>query len=159
MLTASPPFAGPSDVEAVWRTLTDDETVRAMPLLSEASLVILEISAVAARVSAGLVADATLRSVCARMVARVLLNPQRLSQFATTVDDVSRSGTYESGLVPSGELVVSPGELDRLLGRVAAPGAFTVFSPWALVPPVYDSGFGFPQGTDYAKLFLLDPTD
>lgn len=156
-MTAVPPFAGPSDVEAIWRPLSDDESGRAANLLVEASGIVLEIPAVAARVTAGLVADATLKSVVSRMVVRVMLNPRRLSQFSDTVDDVSRSGTFESGLVPAGELAVSPGELDRLLGRVAAAGAFTVLQPWALVPPVYD--VGFPQGTDYYKLFLLDPTD
>lgn len=151
------PFADVSDVVTIWRPLSDTETVQASGLLAEASQVILEIPAVAARVTAGLVADATLRSVCAGMVVRVMLNPQRLSQFSTTVDDVSKSGTYESGLVPAGELAVSPNELDRLLGRVALAAAFTVAQPWLSVPPVYD--FGFPQSADYAKLYLLDPTD
>jgi hypothetical protein len=144
-------------VEAIWRPLSDAETVQAAGLLSEASSIVLEIPAVASRVTAGLVPDATLKSVVVRMVLRVLLNPQRLTQFSTTVDDVSRSGTYEAGLVPAGELVVSPNELDRLMGRVALAGAFTVSQPWTLVPPTYD--FGFPLGVDLNKLYLLDPTD
>ena len=157
-MTSSARFADPADVEAIWRTLTSDETTRAAALLDEASQIITEIPAVAARITAGLVADATLRSVCARMVVRVMLNPQRLTQFSVTVEDVSRSGTYESGLVPAGELAVSPSELDRLLGRVAAAAAFSVLQPWLSVAPSDDSD-GFPSGSDYAKLFLLDPTD
>lgn len=156
-MTASAPFAAPSDVEAIWRPLSDAETVQAAGLLIEASQVVLEIPQVAARVVAGLVADVTLKSVTARMALRVLLNPQRLSQFSNTVDDVSRSGTYEAGLVPSGELMVSPYEFDRLMGRVGLAGAFTVSQPWLAVPPVYD--FGFPPGSDLSKLYLLDPTD
>lgn len=156
-MTATPPFASPADVEAVWRPLTDAEVAQAAGLLDEASQVVLEIPQVAARITASLVADVTLKSVVVRMVLRVLLNPQRLSQFSNTVDDVSRSGTYESGLVPAGELVVSPNELDRLMGRVGLAGAFSVLQPALLVPPVYD--FGFPQGVDLNKLYLLDPTD
>ena len=157
-MTASPPFADPSDVEAVWRPLTSDELSRAANLLDEASQIIMEIPMVAARITAGLVADATLKSVAVRMVVRVLLNPQRLSQFSVTVEDVTRSGTYESGLVPAGELVVSPGELDRLLGRVGAAGAFTVVDPDLLVVPDVDPN-GFPPNTDLLGLYLLDPTD
>jgi hypothetical protein len=157
VVTATPPFAAPSDVEAIWRPLSDAETVQAAGLLGEASQVVLEIPQVAARVSAGLVSDATLRSVVVRMVLRVLLNPQRLSQFSNTVDDVSRSGTFESGLVPAGELVVSPGEFDRLMGRVGLAGAFSVLQPALLVVP--DVDFGFPPGADLNKLYLLDPTD
>lgn len=156
-MTAVPPFASPSDVEAIWRPLTDAETVQAAGLLNEASQVILEIPQVAARVVAGLVADVTLRSVTARMALRVLLNPMRLTQFSNTVDDVSRSGTYEAGVVPSGELMVTPNELDRLMGRVGLAPAFSVLQPWLQVPP--DVDFGFPQGTDLNKLYLLDPSD
>lgn len=156
-MTAVPPFASPSDVEAIWRPLSDAETVQAAGLLSEASQVILEIPQVAARVVAGLVADVTLKSVTARMALRVLLNPMRLSQFSNTVDDVSRSGTYEAGVVPSGELMVTPYEFDRLMGRVGLGAAFSVLQPALLVPP--DVDFGFPQGTDLNKLYLLDPSD
>lgn len=156
-MTATPPFAAPSDVEAIWRPLSDAETVQAAGLLNEASNVILEIPQVASRVTAGLVSDATLRSVVVRMVLRVLLNPQRLSQFSNTVDDVSRSGTFEAGLVPAGELVVSPNEFDRLMGRVGLAGAFTISQPWLAVPPDYD--FGFPPNSDLSKLYLLDPTE
>jgi hypothetical protein len=156
-VTATAPFAAPSDVEAIWRPLSDAETVQAVGLLNEASGLVLEIPQVAARVTAGLVPDATLKSVVVRMVLRVLLNPRRLSQFSDTVDDVSRSGTFEAGLVPAGELVVSPGELDRLMGRVGLAGAFTVLQPALLVPP--DVDLGFPRGADLNKLYLLDPTD
>jgi hypothetical protein len=157
MTTPVPPFADPSDVVAIWRALSDDEYLRAAVLLDEASQVILEIAPVAARVTAGLVADATLRSVCSRMVLRVMLNPQRLSQFSVTVEDVTKSGTYESGMVPAGELTVTPNELDRLMGRVGAATAFTVMHPDLLVAPVDDNGF--PPTADFLKLYLLDPTD
>lgn len=157
MTVPVPPFADPSDVAAIWRPLSSDEWDRAASLLDEASQVILEIAQVAARISAGLVADATLRSVASRMVVRVMLNPQRLSQFSTTVEDVTKSGTFESGLVPAGELAPSPFELDRLLGRVAAGQAFTVVHPDLLVAS--DDTNGFPQGSDWNKLYLLDPTE
>jgi hypothetical protein len=132
--------------------------VVAAGLLGEASQVMLEAVGVAERVAAGAVADATLRSVCVRMVVRVLLNPLRLRQFSDSVDDVSRSGTFEPGLVPVGELVLTANEVDRLLGQVAVPGAFSAVQPWLLVPPSVDPAF--PPGVDeqWNKIYLLDPS-
>jgi hypothetical protein len=138
--------------------LSNDEADRAAALLWEASNLILEIPAVAARVTAGLVADTTLQSVCVRMVIRVMLNPQRLTQFSVTVEDVTKSGTYEAGSVPAGELAVSPGELDRLMGRVGAAAAFTAINPDLLVSATDDTG-GYPPNTALLPLYLLDPTN
>jgi hypothetical protein len=137
--------------------LTDDETPKVAALLGEASQIILEVYGIPERIAAGLLTDGTLRSVTTRMVLRVLLNPQRLSQFAVSVEDVSRSGTYESGSTPAGELALTPAELERLWGIVGLPGAFSVLQPPLLVPPVDENGF--PAMADYNKLWLLDPTD
>ena len=158
-MVAAPPFAAPSDVAALWRALSDDETVKAATLLDEASQVILEVFGVPSRIASGLLMDGTLRSVCARMVVRVMLNPQRLSQFAVSVEDVSRSGTYESGAVPIGELMITPNELDRLWGLVGLPGAFSALQPWLAVPPVQDPNipWGFVDQLD-SSIYLLDPS-
>lgn len=134
-MVATAPFADPGDVEAIWRPLSDAETIVAVGHLRNASQMLLEIPAVAARVVAGTLTAETLRSVCAYMVQRVMLNPERLKQFSISVDDGSRSGTYGDSAV-AGELTVTPGELARLLGRVNAAGAFTVVQPWLLEPAV-----------------------
>lgn len=137
-MVATAPFADPADVQAVWRPLSDDETVVAAGLLAAASQLIVEIPAVAVRILAGTVADATLRYVCAQMVLRVMLNPERLKQYTVTVDDSTQSGVYTDAVV-SGELMISPPEMDRLLGRIpvgAQPGAFSVVQPWLLEPSV-----------------------
>lgn len=130
-MVATAPFASPADVARIWRPLTDDETIVALGLLGAASQLIVEIPAVAVRILAETVADATLRYVCAQMVQRVMLNPDRLRQFTISVDDASRSGVYDDA-VTSGELMITESELDRLLGRIpvgAQSGAFTI-RPW-----------------------------
>lgn len=132
------PFAAPGDLEAIWRPLTDAETVVAAGLLDAASQVIVEIPAVAVRILAGTVADATLRFVCAQMVQRVMLNPERLKQYTVTSDDSTESGVYADAVL-TGELMISASEMDRLLGRIpvgAQPGAFSVLQPWLLEPAV-----------------------
>lgn len=137
-MVATAPFASPADVARIWRPLTDDETIVAMGLLGAASQLIMEIPAVAVRILADTVADATLRYVCAQMVQRVMLNPDRLKQYTVAVDDSTQSGVYADAVV-SGELTITPTEMDRLLGRIpvgAQPGAFSVLPPWLLVPSV-----------------------
>ena len=158
VMAVSAPFAALSDL-ASWRTLTGDEFSRVEGLLDEASQVILEVFGVPERIAAGLLVESTLRSVCVQMVLRVLVNPQRLTQFSVSVEDVSRSGTYESPGVPAGVLAVTPGEVDRLLGQVELPGAFTAMPPALLVPSAQDAEFPTGLDTQWTKIYLLDPSN
>jgi hypothetical protein len=57
-----------------------------------------------------------------------MLNPGGLKQYSTTVDDATKSGTYDSA-ISSGQLYITDGEFSRLLGEVptaAQTGAFTI---------------------------------
>ena len=121
-------LADPVDVAAIWRPLSEPETALAQGLIQEASLMIHEIPAVAARIVAGTVTMDTLTSVCANMVKRVMQNPDRLKSFAVTVDDGTRSGTYDE--TGRGDLRILPEEMNRLLGLVNQPSGAWTISPW-----------------------------
>lgn len=128
MAVVNPPFATSDDVAGVWRAIRDDELSLVDNLLDDASAMVLEYPAVVARIESGALTAATLRYVVKHMVQRVMLNPQGLRQFSATVDDATKSGTYDS-TIATGQLTISGSELDRLLGIVPAgsqSGAFTI---------------------------------
>ena len=145
MAVIDPPFCTPDDVAGIWRPLTDDEASQVEHLIDDASAMILEIPAVAVRIEAGTLSAATLSTVTKHMVRRVMVNPAGLRQFSTTVDDATKSGTYDVTMA-SGQLYISDVELDRLLGRDTAgtqDGAFSirpVYTPgYATAPPWVES--------------------
>jgi hypothetical protein len=140
MATIDPPFATGDDVAGIWRALRGDEVEMVDNLLDDASAMILESPLVVARITAGTLSAGTLRYVAKHMVRRVMLNPGGLRQFSTTVDDATKSGTYDT-TVSSGQLYITDGEFSRLLGEVptsAQTGAFTIrpyFEPDLVVYP------------------------
>lgn len=126
------PFADVQDVAAIWRPLSDAETVLAASWISEASQQVrdevpdVDGLDVDERVAAGVLSAATVRSVVARMVLRVLKNPEGARQRSQTVDDYSESITVD-GSLSSGEMFISPREMARLLGsRGGSVSAFSV---------------------------------
>jgi hypothetical protein len=132
------PFADVQDVQAIWRPLSDDESVLVAAWIIEASqqvrdevpdvggLDVDERVALAAD-AAHYLSAATVRSVVARMVRRVLMNPEGARQRSQSVDDYSESVTVDSSL-SSGEMFISPREMARLLGSRGGSGggAFSV---------------------------------
>lgn len=128
MAVVNPPFATSDDVAGVWRAIRTDEIGLVDNLLDDASAMVLEYPAVVTRIAAGTLSAATLKDVVKHMVKRVMLNPTGLRQFSATVDDATKSGTYDSGIA-TGQLTITGLELDRLLGIVPADsqaGAFTI---------------------------------
>ena len=125
-MPVTPPFADPIDVAGIWRPLTDAEVPVAINLIADASQMLLEYPGVAVRNTAGLIAPATLRDVCKRMVRRAMQNPEGLRQYSLTVDDATKSGTFENP--GGGFLFVEPDELARLLGQMGSDstGAFSI---------------------------------
>lgn len=145
MVVINPPFCSPEDVAGIWRPMSTEETTQVEHLIDDASAMVLELPAVVARITAGSLSAATLATVVKHMVARVMINPAGLRQFSTTVDDATKSGTYDA-TVASGRLYISDDELDRLLGRGnsgAQSGAFSIrpaYTPgYATAPPWVES--------------------
>jgi hypothetical protein len=127
------PFADIQDVQAIWRSLSDEETVSASAWITEASQQVrdevpdvggLDVDERIALASdaANYLNPATVRSVVARMVRRVLMNPEGARQRSQSVDDYSESVTVDSSL-SSGEMFISPREMARLLGTRSSGGA------------------------------------
>src|SRR6476660_9490005 len=129
------PFATAGDVEAIWRTLTDQDTVRVLARIEQASRMVREqVPDVDARIAAGTLNPATVRDVVVDMVERVVATDRFVRQGSVAVDDGSESRTYVSS-VADGELFISPAQLLRLQGRsVARSRAFTIYpgagEPW-----------------------------
>lgn len=145
------PFADVSDVEAIWRALSDDEIQLAASWINEASQQLrdevpdVDGLDVDERITAGSLSAATVRSVVARMVRRVMMNPEGARQRAQSIDDYSESVTVDSSL-SSGEMFISARELKRLTG-LRGRRAFEVltrpdppqlsvaqFWPWDVMP-------------------------
>jgi hypothetical protein len=122
------PFATPSDVEAIWRTLTDQDTIRVFARIAQASRMVREqVPDVDARIAAGTLSADTVRDVVVDMVERVVSVDRFVRQGSVAVDDGSESKTYVSA-VADGELFISPAQLLRLQGRsVARSRAFTIY--------------------------------
>ena len=133
------PFADYTDVQAIWRTLTDDEIQTVTARVAEASQMIrdevplVDGLDVDERILAGTLNSATVRNVVVSMVERVVVPARFVRQSSVAVDDGSHSETIDSS-VSSGEMFISSNELRRLLGRrvVGRQVAFTVdtMSAW-----------------------------
>jgi len=115
------PFADPSDVEAIWRPLTAAEVQLTEAWITEASQQVRdEVPDVGGldvdeRVTAGSLSADTVRSVVARMVRRVMMNPEGARERSQTVDDYQETVVVDTAL-SSGEMYITPRELKRLTG-------------------------------------------
>lgn len=115
-------FADYTDVQGIWRTLTDQEIITVTARIAEASQMIRdEVPLVNGmdvdeRILSGSLNAATVRNVVVSMVERVVVPARFVRQESSTVDDGSESRTIDSS-VSSGEMFISPNELRRLMGR------------------------------------------
>lgn len=125
------PFADIADVEAIWRPLTDAESQLAAAWIDEASQQVrdevpdVDGLDVDERITAGSLSAGTVRSVVARMVRRVLMNPEGVRQRTHTLDDFQETITVDSAL-SSGEMFISPREMNRLTGLTGRRRAFEI---------------------------------
>lgn len=121
------PFATYSDVEDIWRPLSDAEQDVVSAWLSQAAVEIRsEVPTVDDRISAGVLDAAVPKMISARMVRRVMINPDGLRSFARSIDDYQRSGTFDTAL-SAGELYLTDRERRRLAGMPeSAQSAFSI---------------------------------
>lgn len=122
------PFAIPSDLESIWRPLSDDEALVVLARLDQASQIVRdEVPLVGgldvdARIAAGSLSALTARDVVVAMVHRVMLNPAGIRSEGSGPFTV----TYDQEL-SSGEMHLTGRELARLSGRGRSPQrAFTI---------------------------------
>lgn len=113
------PFATMEDLNRLWRTLTDEETVRAQELLRMVSDCLrVEAEKVGKNLDAWVAEKphraAVARSVTIDVVARTLMtstNQEPMTQFSQAAGGYSVSGSF---LVPGGGLFIKRAELARL---------------------------------------------
>lgn len=107
------PFATYVDVEARWRTLTDDEITQVTNHIADAAVLIrAQVPNVDARIAAGSLDIGLARLATVRAVLRVMLNPTGLKSET----DGEYSYTRDSSQA-SGELYISSGDLALLSPR------------------------------------------
>ena len=128
------PFAEPSDVEAIWRPLTEVEYSVVAARIDEASQVVRDaVPDVDDRIDAATLSEATVRSVVVAMVRRVMVNPDGDSSVTEQTGPFSVTRT-RSRAVAAGEVYLTARELARLTGRkvqrafTITPGPGPVFS-------------------------------
>lgn len=115
-------FAEYSDVQSIWRALTDDEIVMVSARIAEASQMIrdevplVDGLDVDERILSGALKAVTVRNVVVSMVERVVVPARFVRQASVAVDDGSRSETIDSS-VSSGEMFITANEMRRLMGR------------------------------------------
>ena len=125
------PYAAPEDVAGIWRPLSDEETAVASAWIDQASQQIRdEVPDIGGldvdeRLAAGMLSVDTVRYVVARMVRRVLMNPEGARSRAQGIDNYTESVTVDSTL-SHGELFINERELKRLMGiRLGKGQAFS----------------------------------
>ena len=120
-MTASPPFADPSDIEGIWRPLSAEDAALAAAWIDQASQQVrdevpdVDGLTVDERITAGTLAPETVRDVVARMVLRVLMNPEGARQRSHSLDDYQETVLVDSTR-SSGEMFISAAEMKRLTG-------------------------------------------
>lgn len=119
----SEPFAQASDVEGIWRPLSDAEQTVATNRCAQASEYIRQQFRQAGRDVDAEIADGDLsvdlvKSVTVDMVHRVMLNPGKLRQYSRSLDDYQTSGTVD-GSVSAGEIYLTDNERS-ILGLVSS---------------------------------------
>ena len=125
-------YATIEDIEALWRTLTDEEETRAESLLPIVSASLrVEAAKVGKNLDEMIVMNPDLgmvaKSVTVDIVARTLLtstSSEPMTQFAQSAMGYSVSGTY---LVPGGGLFIKNSELAKLGLKRQRYGAMEVY--------------------------------
>ena len=114
------PFAQPVDVAAIWRPLTDAETLVADARIAAASrLIRSRIPTIQERIDSGLVSVDDVRDVVVDMVYRVMTLPSYAVQQSITVDDATKATTFDRTATSAG-LYLSDAEFARLSGTSAS---------------------------------------
>ena len=114
-------YAAGSDLEAVWRTLTDAEYTVAGSLLDQASVKLRAlVPNLDERVSSDPDTAALARAAVVNAVKRVMLNPEGRRQFSRTAGIFTDSGTL-SDASAAGTIVFTA---DDLLGLTRSAGTF-----------------------------------
>jgi hypothetical protein len=110
----------PDDVAAGWRPLSDAEVLAATGLIVEAGVLLTALVPGLDSKSEDLV-----KLVIAKMVRRVLKNPDGYRVRNVSIDDFTEGGTVDNS-VSTGELYASADELGWLGVTVGAPRAFEI---------------------------------
>jgi PIN domain nuclease of toxin-antitoxin system len=125
------PFADPSDVAAIWRPLTDAESVVVAARIMQASRLLRRKvqqftgSSLDALIAGGPITAADVTDVVADMVHRALTMKPFVKQQSTTVDDATISVTFDSSVSDQGGVFITDEEVFDLLGPVRS-GAFEI---------------------------------
>lgn len=130
----SDPFAQPTDVEGIWRPLTEAETTVVINRIVQASEYIRQQFRLAGRdadaeIASGRLTVDLLRAVTADMVHRVMLNPDKLRTFASSIDDRQKSGTLDNA-ISAGDIYLTDRELALLGISQSGSRAFTIAPGW-----------------------------
>lgn len=113
-------FADFTDVAAIWRPLTDTEISVVIARIEQASQQVRDIvPTVDARIAAGSLSADTVRFVVRDMVFRLVSHDMFVRQQSVTVDDGSKSVTFDAA-VSKGEMFITESELAALLGASSA---------------------------------------
>lgn len=125
------PFAAPDDVAAIWRPLSLTERGVVAARIDQASRLLrrkaTQLSGVSldALITSGALTAGDVSDVVAEMVKRAMTMPGFVKQQSTTVEDVTKSVTFDSSVSGRGGIYVTDGELFDLLGPVRT-GAFEI---------------------------------
>jgi hypothetical protein len=120
------PFADISDVESIWRPLTDAERVMVLSRIEQASqLVRDEVPTVDDRIASGDLSANTVRFIVRDMVFRLVSHPAFVRQSSAAIDDGSESNTYDSS-VSRGVMFIEETELRRLTGARTSAASFSI---------------------------------
>lgn len=125
------PLAIPEDLEAIWRPLTDAETSVAVARIAQASrkirgdVPLVDGLTVAQRIDAGSLDGELVRDVVVEMVRRVMVMGDYVRQQSITVDDATKSSTYDVG-VSSGVMFIADSEMNSLVGRAVVSSAYEI---------------------------------
>lgn len=128
------PFADYTDVQAIWRPLSDDEIVTVTSWIAEASQQVRDDVPpvggfdVDERITAGTLNPDTVRSVVARMVRRVMINPDGDSSVTEQTGPFAVTRT-KSASTASGDLFITARELARLSGQRSRPQVAFMVNP------------------------------
>lgn len=130
-------FATASDVAARWRPLSVEEAALAGVLIDDAeALIRIRVPLVDARLADGTLPVGVVTAVVARMVLRVLQNPEGYRSETEQIDSYSHSYTRDDSLAAGG-LYLADDELAALSPTLGSGEAFTI-RPYGV--PGYASG-------------------
>ena len=119
---ATTPLAGISDVEAIWRPLTDAETVVCSTRIDQASRLLrrrvqqLGGGSIDDLVTAGSLTAGDVADVVAEIVKRAMSMPGYVKQQSITIDAATKSTTFDNVVSGRGGVFITDDEVYELLG-------------------------------------------